>query len=118
MVFGSSHANRVSRFAEEIPSELIQEVRPEQPKRTPIRNTQQEPRTHVTQTEPALLRQQKIASSKAPEFRPGDRVRHKIFKDGTIIKVTPMGNDALLEVEFDTKGLKKIMANYAGLQKL
>ena len=29
-----------------------------------------------------------------------------------------MGNDALLEIEFDSKGLKKIMANYAALQKI
>ena len=42
----------------------------------------------------------------------------RVFKDGTIVKVTPMGNDALLEIDFDSKGLKKIMANYAGLTKL
>ena len=118
MVFGSSHANRVSRFAEEIPPELIKEIRPEPPARTPIKKAQPEPRSHITKTEPSLHRQQKMAAEKAPDFRPGDRVRHKVFREGTVLKVTPMGNDALLEIEFDSKGLKKLMANYAGLQKI
>jgi Superfamily I DNA and RNA helicases len=117
MVFGSTHANRVSRFAEEIPPELIEEVRQEQPARTAIRAQHPEQRAHITQTKPSLLQQQ-TATQKTADFMPGDRVRHKVFKDGTVVKVTPMGNDALLEIDFDSKGLKKIMANYAGLKKL
>ena len=64
------------------------------------------------------LKQKKVESATAASFKPGDRVRHKVFKDGTIVSVTPMGNDALLEIDFDSKGRKKIMANYAALQKL
>jgi DNA helicase-2/ATP-dependent DNA helicase PcrA len=45
-------------------------------------------------------------------FSVGDRVHHKIFGDGTVLSVTPMANDTLLEVAFDSKGTKKIMANY------
>ena len=45
-------------------------------------------------------------------------MRHKVFGEGLILSVTPMGNDNLLEVAFDTVGSKKIMSNFARLKKL
>ena len=117
MVFGNSHANRVSRFVEEIPSELIEDMRHEVPKRTPISSLPIE-KQRPKDNELVGLCQKKVDSAKSLNFTPGDRVEHKIFKEGTVVKVTPMGNDALLEIDFDSKGLKKIMANYAALQKL
>ena len=117
MVFGNSHANRVSRFVEEIPEELMEDIRPEVPKRTPVSSRPAE-KKHATDNELAGLRQKKIESTQSATFQPGERVRHKVFKDGTVLKVTPMGNDALLEIDFDSKGVKKIMANYAGLKKI
>ncbi len=117
MVFGNTHANRVSRFVEEIPETLIEELRPEPVSRTPVKSASAE-RKRAADNELVGLRQQKISNSKSVDFRPGERVRHKVFKEGTIVKVTPMGNDALLEIDFDSKGMKKIMANYAALQKL
>ena len=117
MVFGNSHSNRVSRFVEEIPEELVEFIRPEQPKRTQVASKPAE-RKRPTDNELVGLRQKQMDSAKAVAFAPGDRVKHKIFKEGTVVKVTPMGNDALLEIDFDSKGLKKIMANYAALQKI
>ena len=117
MVFGNSHANHVSRFVEEIPSELIEDMRQEVPKRTPI-SSQPIEKQRPKDNELVGLCQKKVDSAKSLNFTPGDRVKHKIFKEGTVVKVTPMGNDALLEIDFDSKGLKKIMANYAALQKL
>ena len=43
------------------------------------------------------------------------RIQHKTFGEGMIIKVSPMGNDAMLEIAFDTVGTKRIMAGYAKL---
>ena len=57
-------------------------------------------------------------SAPAETYAPGDRVRHKVFGEGLILSVTPMGNDNLLEVAFDTVGSKKIMSNFARLKKL
>ena len=51
-------------------------------------------------------------------FTAGERVRHKAFGDGLIINATKMGNDYMLEVAFDTVGTKKIMANFAGVEKI
>ncbi len=48
----------------------------------------------------------------------GDTVRHKSFGTGVILSMQPMGNDTLLEVAFDKAGTKKMMANFARLEKL
>ena len=46
------------------------------------------------------------------------RVSHGTFGEGLILKVTPMGNDAMLERAFDSVGTKKLMAGYAKLKIL
>ena len=50
-------------------------------------------------------------------FSVGDTAIHKTFGTGVVLKVTPMGNDTLLEIAFDRAGTKKLMANYANLSK-
>ena len=51
-------------------------------------------------------------------FAVGDRVEHKVWGKGVIRKVTPMASDMLLEIQFDTAGLRKTMANYTPIQKI
>ena len=48
----------------------------------------------------------------------GDSVRHPSFGPGTVLSAKPMGNDTLLEIAFEGKGTKKLMANYAKLEKI
>ena len=48
-------------------------------------------------------------------FKPGDVVEHKVFGRGTVLKVTPIAGDTIVEIKFDTAGVKKTMANYAPL---
>ena len=43
----------------------------------------------------------------------GDSVLHKAFGRGMVLAVTKMGSDALLEVAFDEKGTKKLLAKTA-----
>ncbi len=47
----------------------------------------------------------------------GDRVHHASFGDGQIMTVTPMAGDTLLVIQFEQVGQKKLMANYAHLIK-
>lgn len=44
----------------------------------------------------------------------GDKVQHTAFGTGTVISVLPMGGDALVEIEFETAGKKKLMLKTAG----
>ena len=49
----------------------------------------------------------------AVEFQAGDSVEHSAFGQGTVLSVTPMGGDALMEVQFgDIR--KKLMWKTAG----
>ncbi len=59
------------------------------------------------------------ASAPAPQsWKEGDRVSHRTFGEGTITALSPMGNDTLLTIRFDGVGVKKLMANFARLQRL
>ncbi len=48
----------------------------------------------------------------------GERVKHKTFGEGMVLSLTPMGNDTLVEVAFDSVGTKKLMSNFANLTKV
>ena len=48
-----------------------------------------------------------------PEFSVGQRVYHNAFGDGTVMKMTPMGGDQLMEINFDSHGSKKLMLKAA-----
>ena len=118
-IFGTTNRNRPSRFLEEIPEELMEKSRARDWK-------QPEPGMNL----PVSSREARAISMEAARnfgpshhdtvtevFRPGDRVLHKAFGAGTVLSVTPMGNDHLLEIAFDTKGTKKIMENFARLKR-
>ncbi len=60
-----------------------------------------------------------LASNKSAEktiYNVGMRLKHKAFGCGTVLSIQPMGNDVLLEIAFDEKGTKKLMANFAKLE--
>ncbi len=45
----------------------------------------------------------------AVQYALGDRVKHKAFGEGTIVKMTPAGTDFLIEVEFNGKSRKLML---------
>ena len=55
---------------------------------------------------------------KASNFQPGDRVDHKVFGRGRVLKTTPIAGDCIVEIQFERVGVKKTMANYAPLTKV
>ena len=125
MLFGRTSRNRPSRFLGEIPAELLQ-VEDE----TVVRRLEREvtPASAVARSayprdmaaargnshsgEP---RQPKTAPAALCALKPGQRVRHRVFGEGMVLSVTPMGGDSLVEIAFDKVGTKKIMANFAKL---
>ena len=123
MIFGSTNRNKSSRFCMEIPEELVDRHRAREWKKP-------EPGTVL----PVSYRETRAVSMQAarnfgpaaaarPEkpsvaLRPGDAVMHKTFGQGMILSASPMGNDVLLEIAFERVGTKKLMANFARLQKL
>ena len=51
-------------------------------------------------------------------FNAGDTVLHKAYGEGVVLSAKPMGNDTLLEIAFTSAGTKKIMANFAKVEKV
>ena len=59
------------------------------------------------------------ATSVGPcRFAVGDVVKHASFGTGKILNMTAMAGDTLLVIDFDKAGSKKLMANYAKLEKV
>ncbi|MFA9381380.1 MAG: ATP-dependent helicase, partial [Acetanaerobacterium sp.] len=117
MLFGQTSRNRPSRFLTEIPAEFKSEMG------VAPRVTRQQPAYTPPKRSGGLHDTMNVASkpqsvSPKQSYTTGERVRHKIFGDGMLLCVTPMGNDTLLEIAFDTRGTKKIMANFTTLEKL
>lgn len=53
-----------------------------------------------------------------PSFEVGDKIDHGVFGLGVVMAVTPIAGDSIVEIEFETAGRKKTMANYAPLTKV
>jgi len=122
MLFGSTNRNLVSRFAKEIGKEYIEKID------STVRNQESGGKQEevISVTAPRYSLQSEIASRKAEQgkmtahvdFAVGERVRHNVFGDGTVLSVKKISNDAMLEVAFDSVGTKKLMANFAKITKI
>ena len=117
-LFGRTNINKVSRFVEEIPDELIDHKNI--PKGFDYHERRRELGFEYRSGAPKssyAIRPAPAAKSGAPKTPPsfalGDRVRHRAFGVGTIMKMTPMGGDYLIEVSFEDKGVKKLMLRAA-----
>lgn len=121
MIFGSTSRNKLSRFAAEIPEELID--------KTKTKSWEKPKEGFINSKSPNQIRQNSARSARLfgdfsfnnhePQtvYSTGDIVKHKVFGTGKILSVTKMSNDHLLEISFDKAGMKKLMANFSKLQK-
>ena len=121
MLYGRTQYAHPSRFIDEMPRELldsnISESRSFQAATQPDPTL---PRAQVARARyvSAAASTPSVAPARAqsvplPDFTAGCRVRHKAFGDGMVVSVKPMGGDALLEIAFDQKGTKRLMAKSA-----
>lgn len=58
----------------------------------------------------------KQEDNKFKHFKAGDKVEHRKFGTGEILKATPVGNDCILEIEFEEAGFKRLMAAFANVK--
>ena len=122
MIFGSTSRNKASRFIEEIPQDLILRSRSREWKKpkpgTCLPTSAFEARV-VTTESARNFGPAGVTQSEPPidQLKAGDSVVHKTFGKGMVISAVPMGNDTLLEIAFEESGTKKLMANFARLQK-
>lgn len=130
-LYGQTNYNELSRFVEEIPSDLIRDISAEQATtrrfgpigrsafsssgssaRASGGSISQIPSVGVQAVGP---RGGGTGQSPAHEYRAGDKVRHATFGIGTIVQVQAAGGDQILTVAFEGAGIKKLMAGMAPL---
>lgn len=121
LLYGQTKQNPLSRFATEIPKNL---VTIEQPVKTVYNNVSESKRRYASSQE-SFVKQTRSAPPAAAKpqasfaaLSAGDRVEHVMFGGGVIKSASNMGGDMLYEIEFDKVGTKKLMASFAKLKKL
>lgn len=119
MLFGMTMRNPPSQFLEEIDKSLLEEKTSRRQSKRGI------PAGNAESVQSISLLQQQMAASKKrvyqaqpKESHVGERVRHAVFGDGTVLSITKMANDAMLEVGFDQVGTKRLMASHPKIKKL
>ena len=135
MLYGQTSRNMPSRFLREIPSSVIDDQSVVARRstgfttpRTAYANASRNELGHSSHNKIGSYTQSSNSAHKFGQagnaaqknnidFKVGDTVCHKSFGTGTVLTITPMGGDMLLEVAFDKAGTKKMMANYAKLEK-
>ncbi len=118
LLYGSTSHNRSSRFINEIPEHLIETATSTTKlfQQTPFNSratVQKKP--HTTSRG---LSKDTVKPVKQVTYKAGDTVIHSVFGQGVLLSAQSVGNDTLLEIAFEKTGTKKIMANFAKLQKL
>jgi DNA helicase-2/ATP-dependent DNA helicase PcrA len=89
---------QVSRFVNELPNELIEEVRPRIQISRPVRF------------------QGIDLTADVPGMRLGQRVRHGKFGEGVVLNLEGQGAHARVQVNFEQQGTKWLMVGYANLE--
>ena len=133
MLFGRTERMRESRFIGEINRELIERKMSNEMQSYgygSYNNNNSYSRNNYGDTKVSYYEPKKPTSTpiaRSSSFGPtqnktnysvGERVKHKTFGEGMITSVTNMGNDSMLEIAFDSVGTKKVMANFARLEKI
>lgn len=119
MLYGRTDRNRISRFVKELPVENI-EKREEEGLTSALSHSESGVQaSHSMSLQRQLAQKHHSSQSQTSEnFKAGDRVKHNIFGEGMVLTATKMADDTLLEIAFETKGTKKIMANFAKIKKI
>jgi DNA helicase-2/ATP-dependent DNA helicase PcrA len=100
---GSETYNRPSRFVNELPPELLQEIRVRTPSHKPIAN----------QGQPGWKRGADIPDT---GFQLGQRVRHSKFGEGVVTNYEGHGKQARIQINFSGVGDKWLVTGYANLE--
>ncbi len=101
---GTDSLGQVSRFVDEVPDELIEEVRPRIQISRPLH----------------IARGGRFVEEAEPSsgIRLGQRVRHGKFGEGVVLHLNGQGPNAQVQVNFEGHGTKWLVVGYANLESL
>jgi DNA helicase-2/ATP-dependent DNA helicase PcrA len=98
-LYGIDQYGQPSRFINELPPELVEEIRP---------------RLQVSR--PVFVKRRSLEESPPTGMRMGSRVRHSKFGDGVVLNFEGNGPQARIQVNFEQQGTKWLMLSYANLE--
>jgi DNA helicase-2/ATP-dependent DNA helicase PcrA len=96
---GVDNFAQASCFLAEIPTEYIEEVRP-----------------NIKVNRPAFRRENTIKVNTEPGMKLGQRVRHGKFGEGVVLNYEGTGSHARVQVNFEAAGTKWLVMSYANLE--
>jgi DNA helicase-2/ATP-dependent DNA helicase PcrA len=129
MLFGKTARNKLSRFVDEVAEEHIR--KPEVTGRSSWEFLSGKPEGAAPETRgfaretPGVRRPAPVHApythapatpepkKSAPQFAVGDAVLHRAFGEGVVKSITKAGGDALVEIDFDKSGRKRLMLKAA-----
>lgn len=121
-LYGKTQYNQPSRFVAEIDESLLNSVGMQPQAKTAFNNpftsnpnTMKPKYQHATR-EPVM---NKTASGGENEnWNPGDKVQHKKWGVGTVVKVSGNAKDVELDIAFPQQGVKRLLAAFAPIEKI
>lgn len=129
MLFGSTSHNKASRFLNEIPETLIVKSKSRDWKE--LKKGERIPKSAQELRSQSIIAAHHFGGISGGRgikvggtadfnnsFKSGDKVSHGTFGEGIIMSSTSIGNDNMLTIDFSKVGMKRLMANYAKLEKI
>ncbi|MFS0985640.1 DNA helicase PcrA [Enterococcus durans] len=116
-LYGRTQYNRPSRFVEEIDQELldIQGMRPTPKESTPFASKAATP--IYKQPATTVVSSKATTGGESNDWKAGDKVKHKKWGAGTVVRVSGTAKDLELDVAFPSQGVKRLLAAFAPIEK-
>nr|WP_307722378.1 DNA helicase PcrA [Paucilactobacillus kaifaensis] len=121
MLYGRRQNNQASRFIEEINPDLLHV---ENENAAAVPNNRPVPFAHKNATartykRPAQPVQQNLGTGADKQtWKSGDKVTHKKWGQGTVVKVAGEGDNMELDIAFPEQGIKRLLASFAPITKV
>ncbi|KRL43010.1 ATP-dependent DNA helicase [Companilactobacillus mindensis DSM 14500] len=127
MLYGKRQTNPTSRFVQEIDDDVLDSVNnnvgniksftsPRMGHSTPGKNRRE--RATATTFKSPTLKAKGASGAEKLTWNVGDKVNHKAWGTGTVVKVNGNGQNAELDVAFKSQGIKRLLAEYAPITKV
>lgn len=119
MIRGETQYNRVSRFIQEIPRDLVSIGIPLEPKVKELpKQTAYIQAKNAFKAKAFEPKDFKVTKSDSLDYEVGDTVKHIKFGVGIVEKIVEGGKDYEVTVNFEKAGVKKMFAAFAKLKKI
>ncbi|TXX12701.1 DNA helicase PcrA [Enterococcus gallinarum] len=118
-LYGRTQYNRPSRFVEEIEQDLLQSLGERtQPKGAAASFQPKVFKPTYTQPRQSTVSSRQTTTAAGNQWQVGEKVNHKKWGVGTIVRTTGAAQDLELDVAFPQQGVKRLLATFAPIEKL